>query len=98
MIGTLTVISSNHKNVRTENTQGWFTAFPVVNEHFVLHAAPLDKTKDYRIICTTNITLISSILMVNDGPSEFEFETMNSKYRLSVENPAKAARLEWEKA
>lgn len=75
-LGLLRKIESKHDNVRTEYTEGVFNT-PVVGEDFVLHGKGL--VFGTRIIRTTPVT------SVIQKDHTFEFTTMNSTYKVYIE-------------
>jgi len=74
----LTRISSNHRNLRTDEVVGETEDLPEVGHLFIMTAPPLDPANAIRSIVTTPVRVCERI------GDEFDFHTRNSHYRLRV--------------
>jgi hypothetical protein len=84
----LTKVSSSHNYVRDDVIEGECEKLPHKGFCFTLFAKPKVKVRmdggenNTRVIFTTPIVSISEMLTMNG--IVFEFETINSKYKLEV--------------
>ena len=75
----LTQLSSSHNNVRTKEILGHCSGVPRKGKRFVMSAPPLDKSKDIRVLTTTELKSVRK-----DGDIYY-FKTQNSAYKLEVQ-------------
>jgi hypothetical protein len=74
----LTRISSNHRNLRTDEIIGTADRPPTVGQRFFMTAPPLATPGGIRWLETTPVQVCERI------GAEFDFHTRNSHYRLLI--------------
>lgn len=75
----LTKIESTHSNLRTDLIEGKCIDLPEIGESFFVVAPPLDPTKDFRMVNTSEVKELTTL---PDG--KILFKTANSTYEIEI--------------
>lgn len=78
--GLLEKLSKNENALRTSTVYGYCEAVPKVGSGFEILSKSLDPSADARYVRTSQVLTVSEV-----SPGVFEFETLNSTYRLTIE-------------
>lgn len=75
---TLTKVSTNINDLRTNEVTGYCLELPEENERFNMYGSPLDPNANVRVISTSPVQKLSV------DNNNYTLETMNSVYKVNI--------------